>query len=115
MATCPPTQLWHDLGRTWMLQLLDVIQREPRGFNEIKQALGISSKVLSERLQQLEEHGLVERKYIDQGTHERSESRLTDKGEDFFAVVRTYRDFTNTHYPQLPCGTQSCEKCAYLE
>ena len=114
MVTCPPSELWHDIGRSWTLQLLDAINREPRGFNQIKEALGISSKVLAERLEQLEDHDLITRDYYGEG-RERSEISLTQKGDDFFAVVRKFREFTNEYYPDLPCGKQACEKCAYLE
>ncbi len=53
---------------------------EEMGFNELKNSLGISSRVLSDKLQELVKAGLVERDEINNFAVKRVRYRLTPKG-----------------------------------
>ena len=59
--------LWTILGKRWTLPILKIIgSAEPVRFCEFKKALaGISSTMLSERLQELEHEGLVTKRIQD--------------------------------------------------
>ena len=111
--TCPPQKLWHDLGRTWMLVLIDVLREEKKGFNEL-QEIGISSKVLADRLQTLEDHGLVKKRLYEQDSVQRSEYSLTQKAADLFALLDAYKEFARKYDESLLCGDISCSKCPYI-
>jgi DNA-binding HxlR family transcriptional regulator len=50
------------LGKRWSALILDVIAVRPVRFGEIQRAIhGLSERLLSERLRELQQHGLVER------------------------------------------------------
>ena len=57
-------------------------------FEDIRRDLGIASNILAVRLEELEHHGVVERRQY-QNTPARYEYVLTDKGRDLYPVVAT--------------------------
>jgi DNA-binding HxlR family transcriptional regulator len=61
---CQADEIWSVLGKTWALLILKkLVESESTRFNEIKKAIPpISNTVLSERLRDLEEHGLITKK-----------------------------------------------------
>ncbi len=61
---CNVDEIWNVLGKTWALLILKKLtENEVTRFNEIKKAIPqISNTVLSERLHELEEHGLIAKK-----------------------------------------------------
>lgn len=61
---CNVDEIWNILGKTWALLILKKLtENEVTRFNEIKKAIPqISNTVLSERLHELEEHGLIAKK-----------------------------------------------------
>lgn len=61
---CNVDEIWGILGRAWALLILKKLtENEVTRFNEIKKAIPqISNTVLSERLHELEEHGLITKK-----------------------------------------------------
>ncbi|OJX51868.1 MAG: HxlR family transcriptional regulator [Flavobacterium sp. 38-13] len=49
------------VGGKWKLVLLSVLRNGKRGFNELSREAGISPRILSKELQELEMNGLVSR------------------------------------------------------
>lgn len=85
---CPVCRMVELLGRKWTLHLVWTLREAgPVRFNELeRRAEGISPRVLSDRLDQLVEEGLVER--TDHGeTPPRVEYELTEKGHDLEAAL----------------------------
>lgn len=86
-GTCPFQQAIdllskkHALTIIWLLQ-----QEEPRRFNDIKRTLGINPVSLSQRLDELEEAGILARKTYKE-TPPRVEYRLTAKGKDLLPLM----------------------------
>lgn len=73
------------MGEPWTpLVIRDVFVGMHR-FEQIQQDLGISRKVLTERLNHLVEHGVLERRPYD--NRPRYEYHLTDRGTELFAVL----------------------------
>ena len=114
MPSCPPQQLLHDLGRTWMLALLDTLRRGANNFNEIKHELSIASKVLSERLQLLEEEGLVEKEVHQEQTVKKTSYALTQKALDLHEVLCAYKAFVKKYSDEeLLCEQVACAQCPH--
>jgi DNA-binding HxlR family transcriptional regulator len=68
------------LGKRWMGVLIDLLLQRPSRFNELHAALpALSKRVLSERLTELQEVGLLERE-VDPGPPITATYRLTDRG-----------------------------------
>ena len=63
-VTCNVDEIWNVLGKSWALLILKKLsENESTRFNEIKKAIPtISNTVLSERLRDLEAHGLITKK-----------------------------------------------------
>jgi len=76
------------LGRRWVLAILFAAHRSGAvRFNEFKQVLvGIPPRTLAQRLVELEEAGVLERRVVDARTP-RVEYRLTSDGKRLTAVV----------------------------
>ena len=75
------------LERRWLLSVLYAAQSGALRFNEFKQMLGsVPPRTLAQRLSELEEAGLLERRVID-SRPPRAEYRLTETGERFAEVV----------------------------
>jgi DNA-binding HxlR family transcriptional regulator len=75
------------LGKRWTGLLLDTLMEGPRRFCELTAAVeGLSDRVLSDRLRELEQEGIVERIVYPQ-IPVRVEYRLTEKGRALKPVV----------------------------
>ena len=53
------------VGGKWKLVLISVLRSGKKGFNELSREAGISPRILSKELQELEMNGLVSRKVRD--------------------------------------------------
>lgn len=75
------------LARPWSAQILNALQAGPLRFTEIgAQARGVSDKILSARLKELEAKGLVVR-HVEPGPPVRVAYALTDAGRAFHQVA----------------------------
>jgi DNA-binding HxlR family transcriptional regulator/DNA-binding NarL/FixJ family response regulator len=78
------------LSKKWNPHILYLLYHETnQGYSELKRSIdGISSKMLSDCLQNLENEGLVEKVNVENGK-QRVEYSLTQKGEDFEMAIRS--------------------------
>jgi DNA-binding HxlR family transcriptional regulator len=88
---CPVTETAKIIGKKWYLIILHELTRTPMGFNELKRAVrGISAKVLSENLAELEARGLLTRTVYSESPI-RVEYALTDKGRELDGIFVSMR------------------------
>jgi DNA-binding HxlR family transcriptional regulator len=81
------------LGRRWMGLVLRVLLTGPHRFNAILAAVpGLSDPQLTQRLRELEQHKLVERRVIP-ASPVRVEYELTQAGRELEATVRVISDW----------------------
>lgn len=74
------------LGRRWSAAVIRAAMEGPARFTEIRGSVdGLSARLLSERLRELEAAGLMERRVLGGGA---VEYRLTEKGQALTRVVR---------------------------
>jgi len=77
------------LGKRWTGLILHVLMRGAARFKDIRESVPhMSDKMLSERLKELEELGILERKVYPQ-MPVRIEYELTDKGKDLRPVIES--------------------------
>ena len=83
------------LGRRWMLAILWAAAEEGAvRWNEFKQALeGIPPRTLAQRLAELEEAGVLERRVLTETRPPRVEYRLTTTGRRLGALVDAMRAY----------------------
>ncbi|MDV2482598.1 helix-turn-helix transcriptional regulator [Methanoculleus sp. Wushi-C6] len=113
---CTVNQTVRYLGKKWtLLIILELYKGEgyTRRFTEVKDRLpGITAKVLSARLKELEEEGLIKRR-VEAGTVPvRSEYTLTESGLEIVGVIKDIKQWAlRWKVENLACGAQDCRRC----
>ena len=97
---CPRyEQAFQFLGKRWTGLILDTLMDGPRRFCELTSTVeGLSDRVLSDRLRELEVEGIVERIVYPQ-IPVRVEYRLTEKGRDLKSVVQDIHTWAEKWIP----------------
>jgi DNA-binding HxlR family transcriptional regulator len=95
---CPITTTASLVGKKWHPVIVHrLLEDGPLGFNALKDEVdGISSKVLSDSLSDLEESGLVERAIVSEKPF-RVEYSLTDRGADLEPVILAMAEWGEKH------------------
>jgi DNA-binding HxlR family transcriptional regulator len=86
------------IGKKWHPVIVHrLLEHGPMGFNELKEDVdGISSKVLSDSLEDLEEKGLVDREVVSDRPF-RVRYSLTDRGASLESVIDAMREWGSEH------------------
>ena len=102
---CPAyTQAIEIIGRRWTGAIVRSMLAGATRFSEILSAVpGLSDRLLSERLKELENEGIVER-HVTPSTPVRIEYRLTEKGRDLASVVRSVADWATAWAEEEDAG-----------
>ncbi|MUV89940.1 transcriptional regulator [Halapricum sp. CBA1109] len=100
---CPVTATATLIGRKWHPVIVArLLKHGPSGFNALKEDVdGISSKVLSDSLSDLEESGLVDRNIVSEKPF-RVEYVLTERGQALEPVIESMRDWGEEHLLPAP-------------
>lgn len=95
---CAVTCTAEMIGKKWHPVIVhQLLETEGLGFNRLKERIdGISGKVLSESLQDLEARGLVDREVVSDRPLRVSYS-LTSRGRDLAPVVEAMADWGKKH------------------
>ncbi|SFS10477.1 transcriptional regulator, HxlR family [Halomicrobium zhouii] len=95
---CPVTTTATLIGKKWHPVIVHrLLEHGPSGFNELEANVdGISSKVLSDSLDDLEANQLVDREIISEKPF-RVHYSLTDHGEALQPVIHAMRDWGTEH------------------
>ncbi|MCU4801719.1 helix-turn-helix transcriptional regulator [Halobacteria archaeon HArc-gm2] len=95
---CPVTTTATLIGKKWHPVIVHrLLEHGPSGFNELKANVdGISSKVLSDSLDDLEANQLVDREIISEKPF-RVHYSLTDHGRSLQPVIYAMRDWGTEH------------------
>lgn len=104
------------LARKWtLLILLELYKGEghTRRFSELKsRLLGITQKVLSTRLKELEKEGLVENKVDSTSFPPKSEYTLTESGLEIIDIIKDMKKWAlKWKITNIECGCQDCSEC----
>src|SRR5579875_3037878 len=109
---CPRyEQAMQILGKRWTGLLIASLLEGPRRFSELTATVGgLSDRVLSDRLRELEQEGLVERVVYPQ-IPVRVEYRLTEKGRALKPVIEAIHTWAE-QWIELPYPSSSCPPAA---
>jgi|SRR5690625_1475274 len=93
---CPKfEQSFQILGKKWNGLIIDVLLEGPKRFKDISGCIcDVSDRVLTERLKELEQEGIVERTICEE-TNMRSGYALTEKGADLNKVMNEIQTWSN--------------------
>ena len=84
------------VGLRWTLPIVRELTAGNHRFGQLRDSLGISSRMLSRRLHMLTAYGVVERRCYDAG-RQRFEYRLTASGSDLARIVITLGAWADRH------------------
>jgi DNA-binding HxlR family transcriptional regulator len=83
------------LGKRWTGLIIRVLLGGPVRFKDVREIVPqMSDKMLSERLKELEEEGIIERKVYPE-TPVRIEYQLTQKGTDLRPVIESIEEWSH--------------------
>lgn len=98
---CPSRQLFSQLGDRWTLLVMCALSAEPQRFGQLKGDVeGISQRMLTQTLRELERDGLVRREIFAE-VPPRVEYRLTPLGEELREVTRPLRHWVYGHIEEI--------------
>ena len=100
------------VGKKWTLPLLQEIDlHSGSGFNELMQFMKpISPKIMTERLQALEEQNMITRK--EDALKKRTAYALTQKGKEMQQILLTLRAWSEKHDKDMQgCSQKECMTC----
>jgi len=94
---CPMTAASNIIGKKWHPVIISMLLDDERGFNELKNEVkGISGKVLSENLEELQEKNLVKKKVVSEKPL-RVKYSLTSTGRSLGPVLDELNDWAVEH------------------
>lgn len=93
------------LCKRWTTLIVDVLLRHPRRFNELLGEMEVvSDRMLSERLKELEQEGVVLRRILP-NTPLRVEYSLTTKGRDLAPIIEAIRVWSERYHDATTAPT----------
>ncbi|MFA4878064.1 MAG: helix-turn-helix domain-containing protein [Methanoregula sp.] len=104
------------LTKKWTLLIILELYKGPghtRRFSELKESLGVvTQKILSERLKELEEEGIITKKIDSASFPVKSEYTLTKSGLEIVDIIRGIKQWAlKWKIDNIPCGGQDCKFC----
>jgi DNA-binding HxlR family transcriptional regulator len=114
------------VGERWVWVILRQAFNGARRFEDFQRGIGLARNVLTDRLNRLVDHGILERRPYSQGAaRDLHEYRLTDKGRALFpayvALMQWGNEWTELPAPPVdllhkPCGHRTtvrvvCDHC----
>ena len=97
---CPVATCFQLFGNKWKIYIIQQLVEQPFGFNALQRAIpGISQKVLSSNLKEMEAAGLITRTVIPE-TPIRTEYALSELGESLMPIIDSMVEW-GTDYQNL--------------
>ena len=114
--SCTVNQTVRYLTKKWtLLIILELYKGDgyTRRFSDLKDSLaGITPKILSERLKELEGEGLISRRVDATSFPVRSEYTLTESGLEIIGIIRDIKRWAlKWKVKNIACGDQDCKVC----
>lgn len=99
---CPIRDVLDRIGDAWSVLTILELAKGPCRFNALRRVIrGISQRMLSVTLKQLERDGLVTRTVLVDLSPPQVEYALTDRGQSLHGVLGTLADWAGTHQPGI--------------
>lgn len=98
---CPSQGILALIGSKWSMLILRALRAGPRRTGELKRQLaGVSAKMLTQTLRELERHGIVEREDFGE-VPPRVEYRLSSLGKSLAGLVVEIEDWVTANYSRM--------------
>ena len=98
---CPSQGILSLIGSKWSMLILCALRAGPKRTGELKRRLqGVSAKMLTQTLRELERHGIVEREDFGE-VPPRVEYRLSNLGRSLASLVIEIENWVTTNYSRM--------------
>jgi DNA-binding HxlR family transcriptional regulator len=105
--SCPTRQVLDLIADRWTALVIGLLEDEPKRFSVLQRGIGgISQKMLSQTLRQLERNGLVTRTVYAE-VPPRVEYELTLLGKTLCAPIAAIRDWAETNIDQVAAAQEA--------
>jgi len=116
MKDCTVYKTMNIVGKRWTIHILLELykgDKKEKHFNELKRkVVGITPKILSARLVELEVEGLIEKQIDSLSVPKKSNYFLTESGDDFVKVIREIKKWgTKWKFKNHECDRSLCRYC----
>ena len=109
-AACPAREILASIANKWTVLVLSVLTEDTTRFNELRRRVqGVTQKVLTQTLRDLERLGLVSRKIYAE-VPPRVEYSLTPLGHSLVKVIDDVKAWTETHAPDVMQAQQRFDR-----
>ena len=109
-ATCPARAILASVANKWTVLVLSVLTEDTARFNELRRRVqGVTQKVLTQTLRDLERLGLVSRRIYAE-VPPRVEYSLTPLGHSLCKVLDNIKEWTESHAPDVMQAQQRFER-----
>ncbi|MBO0780193.1 MAG: helix-turn-helix transcriptional regulator [Ktedonobacteraceae bacterium] len=110
IAHCPSRQVLDLIADKWTALIFALLERQPTRFNELQRAIeGISHKMLTQTLRNLEQRGIVERK-ITPTIPPAVEYSLSSLGASLIPLMAALRQWAEEHMEEVELARQAYEE-----
>ena len=111
-SKCPVYDIADLVGKKWTITVMQEIEQNgDKGFNFIIHRMKkISPKLLAQRLKEMEEMGVIEKRVITDKMPVRTVYSLTKKGKELKEVIMVMRKWSLKYSPKTRCINE-CVKC----
>ncbi len=107
---CPARAFLDRLADRWTLLIIDLLKKKTYRFNQLKKEVeGISQKVLSQKLKQLERDGLISR-HPYATVPVTVEYKLTDLGYSFSETISNFIDWAEDNVKHVTTAQKNYDK-----
>ena len=116
-ANCSLGRAVELVGQPWVVLILREVVWGVRRFSDMQAHMGVSKSVLSDRLDHLVQHGVLERRdYQEPGQRKRFEYHLTPKGADLYPVLTALRQWGDKYLagPEGPPSVITHKDCGAI-
>jgi DNA-binding HxlR family transcriptional regulator len=97
---CPSQGILALIGGKWSMLILCALRARPCRTHALKRRLGVSSKMLTQTLRELQRHGIIEREDFGE-VPPRVEYRLSPLGRSLSGLVVEIERWISTHYSRM--------------
>lgn len=103
------------IGKRWTILILMELYKgteKNKRYNQLKSKLaGITSKMLSARLKELEKKELITRRVDSTSVPIKTEYALTKNGEELIKIIEQLKVWSIKYGGAKPCRTGDCKMC----
>jgi DNA-binding HxlR family transcriptional regulator len=112
LATCPARQVLDSLSDKWVTLVLNALSEGPKRYSDLARTIaGVSQKMLTQTLRQLERDGLVTRT-VTPSVPVRVDYELTALGASMLPVVTAIKSWAESHIDEIHAAQRAYDGAA---